>query len=61
MTLNFIFSLEYKMKTKEKLNEKDAIDKINVTCNFKEEVFIVLSVDSLLLIQEERGNFFIHW
>lgn len=60
MTLNFIFSLEYKMKTKEKLNEKDAIDKINVTCNFKEEVFIVLSVDSLLLIQEERGNFFIH-
>lgn len=60
MTLNFIFSLEYKMKTKEKLNEKDAIDKINVTCNFKEEVFIVLSVDSLLPIQEERGNFFIH-
>lgn len=48
------------MKTKEKLNEKDAIDKINVTCNFKEEVFIVLSVDSLLPIQEERGNFFIH-
>ena len=42
------------------MNEKDAIDKVHVTYSFKEEVFIVLNVDSSLPVQGKREQFFIH-